>query len=85
MGLMVAWKVASPHQVGAIVDTVRTRVLDLALALERLSPSLGVKGFDPPPTASVHQIVNTHIYGGTANLAPQTRAMPRSSQLRQVT
>jgi hypothetical protein len=69
MGLQQAWRVVSSAHLRSVVDTVRTRVLDLALAFERVSPDAGDRSGVEPPAAMVQTIVNNHIYGGAANVA----------------
>ena len=67
MGLQQAWRRVSPTQLEAIVDTVRTRILDLALSLERVDPSAGEPG-SSVPESEVKTIV-TNVYGGSPNIA----------------
>ena len=66
--LLNAWRSVSGPQVIAIVDSVRTRVLDLALAMERTAPQAGQVG------AAVlgpdeKQTIITHVYGDNPNVA----------------
>jgi AbiTii len=69
MGLQQAWRVISPAHVRGVVDTVRTRVLELALALEQIAPDVGEATAEPPPFAAVQNIVHNNIYGGATNVA----------------
>jgi AbiTii len=68
MGLQHAWKPISPGQIKGIVDRVRTRILDLALALEKAAPDAG-QADSQPISATQAQTIVTHIYGGSSNIA----------------
>lgn len=68
LGLQQAWRAVSATQLTSIVDTVRTRILDLALSLEQVAPDAGQPGADIPPSEKVHQVV-TNVFGGTPNIA----------------
>lgn len=68
MGLQQAWQVISPSQLTGIVDTVRTRILNLALSLEAIHPDAGEVGATAADPAQVHQVV-TNVYGGSPNIA----------------
>jgi hypothetical protein len=78
LGLQQAWNKVSPQHLGGIVDTVRTRVLDLALALEKIAPNVGERGAPVPPSEPVRQIIN-NIYGGANNLAIQSAHVTQSA------
>lgn len=66
--LQQAWRVITAAQLVAIVDSVRTRILDLALAMERSNPDTGQR--DAPPLAPEdRQTIVTHIYGNSTNVA----------------
>ncbi|HEU5475825.1 MAG TPA: hypothetical protein VFV67_34750 [Actinophytocola sp.] len=71
MGLMQATRRVSPQQLSAIIDTVRSRVLDLALTLEGVSPGVGERGTSKIDTATAQTIIN-NIYGGSNNVAIQS-------------
>lgn len=60
--LVSAFKVSSPNRAAAAVDNVRTRVLDLALELEKVAPDAGEPGAAPADPATVRTII-TNIYG----------------------
>lgn len=68
MGLQQAWRVISPTQLTGIVDTVRTRILNLALSLEAIEPKAGERDAPAADPAQVHQVV-TNVYGGSPNIA----------------
>lgn len=94
MVLMSAWRVLSPHVIKGILDTVRTRILDFALAIEQSDPTAGdaKPGEQPRVTpATVTAIYNTTILGGqafvgvsgdatmNAGTSPLSAAIPESS------
>lgn len=68
MGLQQAWKPISPAHIRGIVDIVRTRILDLALSLEKMNPEAGQDDSQRIDTAQAQTIV-THIYGAGSNIA----------------
>lgn len=62
MGLLSAWKPIPAAEFGVIVDTVRTRILDLALSLEDVAPDAGEPDADTDPATIEPLVVN--VYGG---------------------
>lgn len=71
MTLMAAWQMIPVSDVKAALDTIRTRVLEFALAIEEEAPDAG----DLPPGAApavsrdvVNQIYNVTISGGQSNI-----------------
>jgi len=60
--LVSASRQTSPAVVRSVLDNVRTRVLDVALALERVQPDAGEPGAAPADLSTVNNIVNI-IYG----------------------
>ncbi len=66
---MRGWKPLSPPFLRAVIDQVRSRVLDTALAFERLDPQLGTARGEPVDPQKGATIVTNHIYGGNVNLA----------------
>lgn len=71
MVLVDAWRVLSPAAVRGIVDTVRTRVLEFALALEEAAPNAGETLPGAPPaiaSSTVTNIFHTTVVGGQANV-----------------
>jgi hypothetical protein len=66
-----AWAEFSPHHLIELLNTVRNRVLDFAVAVWKESP--GAADVDPAKGKAlkperVTQIFNTTVYGGSANL-----------------
>lgn len=67
-GLLVARKHVPAPLIVAVLDNVRTRVLDLALELEKVTPNAGEPGTAPADPRTVNNIVNI-IYGHGNTLA----------------
>lgn len=67
-GLLAAWRSVSGPQLIAIVDSVRTRVLDLALTMEKTAPEAGQAGADVLGPEEKQTII-TNIYGNNPNVA----------------
>ena len=80
LGLQQAWRVITRAQLISIVDAVRTRVLDLALEIERADPSAGQAGAPPLP-AEAQQTIVTNIFGGSPNVAVASSDFAQSSQV----
>ena len=86
MGLQQAWRSISKNQLQAIVDSVRTRILELALSLEAIAPDAGQRDASTPDPARLQQIV-TNVYGGSPNIAvassqfEQTVSLPAQGDL----
>jgi hypothetical protein len=68
MYLQEAWRPFHPTMLAGIVDTVRNRILDLALEFEALDPEAGQPEARQPDPSQVHTIV-TNITGGMTNVA----------------
>jgi hypothetical protein len=69
MGLMDAHTPISEASVRGVLDTVRTRVLDLALAIESEDPEAGGAAESTLGPAAATHIFNTTIMGGNVALA----------------
>lgn len=67
--LLNAWRSVNGLQLRGIVDTVRTRLLNFALAMEEIEPTAGDPGATAPPPAVVTTVVNNYIFDSTVNLA----------------
>jgi len=61
--LATAYKVVTPHQIRAVVDGVRTRVLNLALDLEKIAPDADEPDAAPVDAVKVRYVINDNIYG----------------------
>lgn len=68
-GLVSAHIQVTPALVESVLDSVRTRVLNLALELERLIPDAGEPGVTSDDPGRVNYIVTAHIYGDGNTLA----------------
>jgi hypothetical protein len=81
MVCMQAWKVIPASLLVAILDTVRTRVLNFALEIETQNPSAGEAMLDekPLPPETVQQIFNTYISGDVQNLASGSTNVSQSA------
>lgn len=68
MYLVSAYRLLSGPAIAALIDRVRTRILDLALALEGVSPNVG--GVELAATdRDQAQSVVFNMFGGSANIA----------------
>lgn len=61
-GLVAAYQQISPALISSVLDQVRTRVLGLALDLEKVAPEAGEPGVTVADAGAVNSIVNV-IYG----------------------
>lgn len=77
-GLQSACKVITPTEVRAVLDTVRTRVLNLALELERVAPQAGEPDAPAADAAAVQYVVTNNIYGDGNATAVGSRALSRA-------
>lgn len=68
-GIVTANRMVSPGLIESVLDQVRTRVLGLALDLERVMPDAGEPGAQLSQPETVTNIVNTFIYGSGNTLA----------------
>jgi hypothetical protein len=62
-GLASAYQQFSPALVESVLDNVRTRVLGLALDLERVIPSAGEPGQTGGDPLAINYIITNHIFG----------------------
>lgn len=79
MGLVQADRIVGVQQFTGMVDAVRTRVLELALALERVAPDAGERDAPRPDQQTIQNIV-TNVYGG-ANIAVASTNVEQSITL----
>lgn len=68
MGIQQAWRQISPTLFKAVLGSVKTRILDLALNLEKSSPMAGEVGNAGVGKDSLARYV-TNIFGGNNNVA----------------
>lgn len=71
MNCLSAWKVIPYNALVALVDTIKTRVLNFVLEIEEESPDAGeAPPHRPPlPQEKVSQVFNTYITGNVQNVA----------------
>lgn len=71
MVCMSAWRLIPRGAIVGILDSVRTRVLNFALAIETDAPNVGetTSEIPPIPEEKVSQVFHTHIYGDVGNIA----------------
>ena len=71
MNCIQAWKVIPTPAIIALVDTVRTRILNFVLEIEAEAPDAGEAPANstPVPQEKVTQIFNTYISGQVQNVA----------------
>lgn len=62
-GIVSAHRVVSVALIASVLDQVRTRVLGLALDIEKVAPQAGEPGAELTNLQAVQHIVNTYIYG----------------------
>lgn len=66
---VAAWGTFSSHHLAEVLNAVRNRVLDLALELWKQDPEAGsTKGGSKVSAASVTQIFNTTVHGGSGHV-----------------
>ena len=85
MSLVDAWLTFPRHVLIGILDAIRTRVLDLALDLERVAPDAGEPGgptIDDPKVGAVVQHFNIVVNGDGANIATGDHAQQRSTVMK---
>lgn len=78
--LATAHRVISAQQLRGVVDAVKTRVLGLALDLEKLNPEAGEPGSGGTDSAAVTTVVFNHIYGEGNNIAIASRDVAQHTE-----
>ncbi len=83
MNCLSAWQLLPRSSLIAILDTVRTRVLNFVLEIEKEYPNAGEAAINsnPVPGEKVVQIFNTHITGTVQNLATGSNNVKQKAQL----
>lgn len=71
MHCMSAWKVIPYNSLAALVDTIKTRILNFSLEIENEAPNAGEAPLNAPPLPQekVSQVFNTYISGNVQNVA----------------
>lgn len=80
-GLLTAYRPISPQQMQAILDVVRTRVLGLALDLEKVAPRAGESDATPIDRSVITTVVNNNIYGDRNNMAMNSPGAVQNSSV----
>ena len=77
-----AWQIVSPHSLIAIVDTVRSRLLDFSLEIEAENPDAGeaLPGIKPVPEHRVQMIVNNTFHAPVANVAQNGKEFTQTAE-----
>ena len=80
--LYAAWLSIPKGAVVAILDTVRNRILDFALEIEKENPGAGEAppNSKPIPDEKVSQVFNTYITGNVQNVATGSSNFTQSGQ-----
>ena len=83
MNCLIAWQLLPRSALVAILDTVRTRVLNFALEIEKEYPNAGEAAVNsnPVPEEKVSQVFNTFITGTVQNLATGSNNVEQKAQL----
>ena len=83
MNCLIAWQLLPRSALLAILDTVRTRVLNFALEIEKEYPNAGEAAINanPVPEEKVSQVFNTFITGTVQNLATGSNTVKQKAQL----
>jgi hypothetical protein len=62
-GIVSANRLVSPALIASVLDNVRTRVLELALRLEKVVPDAGEPGVTAPDPGAINSLVETYVWG----------------------
>jgi hypothetical protein len=83
MNCISAWKEVSRGSIAAIVDTVRTRVLNFVLEIEMAAPDAGEAPLNsqPVPPPQVLQIFNTQVAAEVGNLAIGGQGVQQAAEM----
>ncbi len=71
MACLSAWKMIPYGAMVSVIDTIKTRILDFSLAIEKEAPDAGEapQNTSPVPQEKVSQIFTTYITGNVQNVA----------------
>jgi hypothetical protein len=71
MNCIMAWKIIPHNALVALLDTVKTRILNFSLEIEAVAPNAGEAAPNSPPLAQerVSHVFNTYITGNVQNVA----------------
>lgn len=82
MNCLSAWKVIPYNALVALVDTIRTRVLNFALEIEDEAPNAGEAPANVQPLSQdrISQVFNTYISGNVQNVATGSSNVTQSGE-----
>lgn len=83
MNCVQAWNVIPMNSLVAVLDSVRTRVLNFVLDIEAEDPDAGEAPINsnPVPPERVQQIFNTNIYGNVQNMASGSEGVIQNTHI----
>jgi hypothetical protein len=83
MNCLSAWKVIPYNAVVALVDTIKTRVLNFILEIEEEAPDAGEASPNSEPMSQerVAQVFHTHIYGNVGNIAEGSQHVTQTAAI----
>ena len=86
MNCLSAWKVIPHNALVALVDTIKTRILNFVLEIEEEAPDAGeAPPHQPPlPQEKVSQVFNTYITGNVQNVATGSSHFTQAGEFRVV-
>jgi len=79
-----AWQSISTSSLVALLDTVKNRVLNFVLEMEAVAPNAGepLQGEKPIPEDRVQQVINTVIWGGSAQIAAGNQTIKHDTDIK---
>jgi hypothetical protein len=84
MNCVSAWKTIPRNSIAALLDTIKTRILDFVLEIENEAPDAGEAPPNSPPIAQdkVTQIFNTYISGNVQNVSTGSSHVNQDSDIK---
>lgn len=86
MNCLSAWQVVPRGVIIGLVDTVRNRVLNFALEIERMAPDAGESTKDKDSGAisekTVQHVFTTTIYGNVGNIASGNQSVTQTAEIK---
>ncbi|MGZ3523236.1 MAG: AbiTii domain-containing protein [Thermodesulfobacteriota bacterium] len=81
MNCLSAWKLIPYNALVALVDTIKTRVLNFILEIEEEAPDAGEAPPNSPPIPQerVAQVFHNHIYGSVGNIAEGSQQVTQTA------
>lgn len=83
MNCLSAWQVLPRGAVVGLIDSVRNRVLNFALEIEKTAPDAGERSHDSPPVSKeqVSHVFHTYIYGNVSNIASGSESVTQTADV----